>query len=144
MINREARLSFTDVSTLEDFIASASSDKISYSSLSILAKANSLYYPAHNIIYDYLDNIESKAVVIDMTDIQYERYKFRPDLLAYDIYKNTELEFIILALNKIQSPKEFTRKKIKMLASEQMLDLINTIYNSEKASIDKNRSQLNL
>ena len=38
-----------------------------------------------------------------MSNEEYRRYKYRPDLFAYDVYGKTDYDFVILLVNGIKS-----------------------------------------
>ena len=68
-------------------------------------KTNQSYF--YNLINDYLPLIKEKAVTVVLDDDEYNKYLYKPKLLAYDVYKNTELYYVILLLNNVCSIKEF-------------------------------------
>lgn len=137
---REDRNDFEDTSTVKATIdAGASSTILSYYNTSILDKIEDIEYSSHNIIYDYIDELEEMCYTVALTDLEYIKYEFRPDLLSHSIYGTSDFDFVILALNGMLSPKEFTKKKIKMLSSDAMTDVINRIYNAEHSYLIKNR-----
>lgn len=137
---REPRNNFKDTSTVAETIKEGmAKTSLSYYNTSILQKIDDIEYSAHNIIYDYLDELESAAYTIKLTDLEYLKYEFRPDLLSYDLYGSTDYDFIILALNGLMGPKDFTKKKLKLLRSADMLSILNRIYNAEQNYIKKNR-----
>ena len=134
--------------TVEDFIELGKDiDDIQYYKFSILAKAvddavNPILYAEHNVIYDYEEEFKKLAEQVVMTDSEYQKYKFRPKLLAYDLYGSTELFFSILFLNGMYNIKDFTRKSLKLIRKEYMIQLLEAIYNAEKNYIATNRSNI--
>lgn len=132
--------------TIEQFISSAPTTKISYESLSIIESMsggeNELI--TYNVLNDYIEELEELAVWVELDDIEHMRYIYKPKLLSYDIYGSTELYFVIMYMNNICNVKEFNLKKIKMLKMEVMEDFLSSVYNSEKEMIMNNRSTLNL
>ena len=134
--------------TVEEFVELGSSDDITYYNFSILEKYRgedddaSVEYSMSNIIYDYMDEIMERAVTLELTDDDYAKYKYRPKLLAYDIYQTTELYFVIMAINGICSIKDFTKKKLKMLYTSDMIELLNQIYAAEEERLKYNRKNL--
>lgn len=116
---------------LEQFISLGQDVKITYNNYSIKEKVNGINYPVHNVIYDYIEEIKEKAVLVTLTDHEYLKYKFRPRLLAYDVYGNSELYFVLLALNNIIDIKDFNFKKLYMLKRDDIYT-INKIYIAER------------
>lgn len=125
--------------TVEQFISSAPTNQISYSKLCIYQKINTVYMATHNVLNDYRKEIRDATVTIKLSDEEYRKYRFRPKLLAYDIYGDTELYFMILFANNICNVKEFDSKKIKMIKYDTLQTILSSIYNSESNIINKNQ-----
>lgn len=137
---REEREDFTDSSTVSDTITLGSAaSTLSYYNTSILQKIDDVEYSQHNVIYDYLDELNSLTETVQLTDLEYIKFEFRPDLLSYYVYGTIDYEFVILALNGILGPKDFTKKKVKLLSAADMATIMNKIYNAESTYITKNR-----
>ena len=77
-----------------------------------------------------------------MTDTEFSKYKYKPKLLAYDLYGSTESYFIIMALNNIIDVRDFTLKKLKLLQTETMSTLLSYIYEANTSLINANRDNL--
>lgn len=129
-------------STVQDFISMKSSDEATYYNFSILEYSNGIEYTVSNLIYDYLPELKEKAELYELSDLQFLRYKYRPDLLAYDIYGAEELFFVILALNGIIDDAEFDFKKVYLIDASQLSKLLGKIYSTEYTFINTNRSQI--
>lgn len=130
--------------TVESFIKATSMDNISFEQLSLLDKSNDIVMITYNILNDYKDEIDSLAVTINLSDDEFLKYCYRPRMLSYDIYGDTEMFFIILFVNNICSAKEFNKRKIKMLRKSHMEEVLSLIYNSEKYNIIKNRNKVEI
>lgn len=134
--------------TVEDFIELGKDiDDIQYSKFAILSKAasdviNPLIYAEHNVIYDYEEEFKRLSLNVEMTDSEFNKYRFKPKLLAYDLYGSTELYFAILFTNGICNIKEFNRKNIKLIKKSDMILLLEAIYNAEQNYISANRSNI--
>ena len=134
--------------TVEDFIELGKDiDDIQYYKFSILSRAasdavNPILYATHNVIYDYEEEFKKLSQQVEMTDEEYHKYRFRPKLLAYDLYGSTELFFAILFVNGMYSIKDFDRRNIKLLRKDVMSELLEAIYNAEKGYIDSNRAAI--
>lgn len=126
-----------DTYNLEDFIEAGENVNISYNKLSMIDSYSGIDYPAINVINDYMNELKLVTVTVTFSDDEYRKYKYKPKLLAHDIYGNPELYFIILLINNIYSVKDFSRKKIKMISKSNMADLMTYIYNAEKKSLDE-------
>lgn len=133
--------------TVEDFIDMGDTDDITYANFSILVKCigeNSIVqYAQDNIIYDYLPELNERTVTLTMTDNEFIKYRYKPKLLAYDLYGSTEVYFVIMALNGMCNIKDFNKKKLKLLYKSDLLELLNEIYSAESDYILYNRVHLN-
>lgn len=132
--------------TIEEFIEMGDTDEITYHNFSILVKCigenSSIEYSQDNILYDYVDELKEKSVLVSMTDNEYIKYKYKPKLLSYDIYGTTEMYFVIMVLNGICNIKDFSKRKVRLLKKSDMLDLLNQIYTAESDYIKYNRAHL--
>ena len=133
--------------TIEEFIDMGDTDDITYANFSILVKCigeNSIVqYAQDNIIYDYLPELNERTVTLTMTDNEFIKYRYKPKLLAYDLYGSTEVYFVIMALNGMCNIKDFNKKKLKLLYKSDLLELLNEIYSAESDYILYNRVHLN-
>lgn len=69
--------------------------------MSIYSKTSPYYKTS--IVNGYLDVIEFRDVPIEKDDLRFEvtnTYEHRPDLLAYDLYKDSKLWWVFAARNK--------------------------------------------
>lgn len=130
--------------TVEDFIKTTSMGNISFEQFSFLDKSNEIIMITYNILNDYKDEIDELTVTVNLTDDEFLKYCYKPRMLSYDIYGDTEMFFIILFVNNICSAKEFNKRKIKMLRKSHMEDVLSLIYNSEKYNIIKNRNKVEI
>ena len=126
--------------TLHDFVRVGMSDEMTYRNFSILEKIDNIEHLDHNLIEDYQEELESICINADLTDDQYKKYKYCPDLLAYDVYGSTQLDFVILFANGMIDPKEFDLKTVKLPYASHLKSFLSTIYNSESGYIEQNRS----
>lgn len=126
--------------TVEEFIKAGQGVTLTYQNLSLINKLeDNIKFPFMNVFNTYVDDILDSALIkmVKFTDDEYFKYQFRPKLLAYDIYGSTDAYFIILAINRILSPKDFTAKTIKMISKQDLNKLMSYIYNAEKDLIKK-------
>lgn len=126
--------------TLDDFISMRYSDDITFRNFSILEVIDGVEYLDHNILDDYIEELESICINCPLDDDQYKKYKYAPDLLAYDVYGSTQLDFVVLAANGMIDYKDFTLKTIKLPYKSALKSFLSTVYNSESGYIEQNRS----
>ncbi len=131
-------------STISEMIENGKSDNLTYYNLSILQKEGNTIYSVDNVLYDYIDELKHAANTVELTDEEFIKYQYNPELLAKDIYGSEELFFIILLLNNLPvgSSKEFNLRKIKMITAEACLHFLNSIYNKEKEYLESSRAKV--
>lgn len=126
--------------TIPQFIEMRYSDELTYHNFSIIEKINGLELLDHNLIEDYLPELENLCVTCELSNEELKRYKYSPDLLAYDVYGSTQLDFVILFANGMIDPKEFTLKKIKLPYRSHMTNFMSAVYNANQTYISQNWS----
>ena len=125
---------------ISDFIKQKSIDDLTYRNLSILLKSHGLEVLDHNLFSDYINDIEPYVVNMEFEDaVQQNKYKYSPDLLAYDVYGSVQLDFIILLLNDMIDYKEFDLSVVRMLRASDLFNIFNIIYNKNQNYISKTR-----
>lgn len=122
--------------TIEQFITFKDDDTASYNNLSFKDKYDNIIYPIKNIIDDYTDELNELLVDVVMSESEFLRYRYRPKLLAFDIYGNAELDFLILAMNGMCNMKEFDSKNIKLIKNKDLDSFITSIFNANKDDLD--------
>lgn len=136
-----SRKDFDDTSTMEQTIAAGKKLTITHYNTSTLFKIDDeVIATDDNIIYQFLDELNSVKYEYTMTTDEQSRYFMRPDLFCYDKYGDFNLDFIILAINDIMSDKEFTKSTIYMISPDYIIGLITEIINAEKNMIQINRN----
>lgn len=122
--------------TLSDFIEAGKTDQLTYTKFSLVSELNGVKYASFNIVADYLDVLKKICVQIpreNITQAQIAKYKYNPDLLAYDIYGSTQLEFIVLYANNIIDPKEFDfhNRYLYLPRASVLQRFLSDVYNAE-------------
>ena len=130
--------------TLDDFIENQSADQITFRNFSLFEKLNDLEIFYKNILEDYMDSLKNICIKAKLDTKQYQRYRYFPDLLAYDVYGSTQLDFIVLAANDMADPKDFNLKKLKLPSASRLRTYLNEVYNSNSNWINKNRYDINI
>lgn len=135
-------MDITKTYTIEEFISEGSSTQITYDKLSIFEKVDGLYLVTHNVLDDYKKEIDMCCQTVVLSTSEMAKYKYKPKLLAYDIYGSTELFFIILFTNNICDVKDFNRNKIKLLPQDSLETILSYIYESQQAILSKNKTEI--
>ena len=128
--------------TLEEFIESGENDLLTYANFSLLEKISDIEIPTENIIFDYISEIKKAAVTVKLTENEFIKYKYKAKLLAFDVYGTKESYFVIMALNNIIDVKDFTLKKLLMLKSNTMNEIMGYIYDANTNLLRSNRENL--
>lgn len=127
--------------TLDDFVEMQYTDDMTYYNFSILEVVNGVEHLDTNLVEEYLPEIKDKCVEVELSTEEFKKYKYKPDILAFDIYGSVQLDFVILLINDTFDPKEFDKKKIILPHSSILSKYLNDIYSTELLYIQKNRSE---
>ena len=122
--------------TISEFISFKNDDSISYNNISFRDKYDNIEYPVKNIIDDYIDELMELTLDVTLNDTEYLKYRYKPKLLANDIYENPELDFLILRINGVCNMKEFDSRNIKLIKDSDLDEFLTAIYNANKEDID--------
>ena len=132
--------------TLSEFISLGMQDEMTYRNFSIISYRMNTEFVDQNILDYYIKELKSVCMKItEFTNEEIKRYMYSPDLLAYDVYGSTQLDFIILLCNGMIDPKEFdiTHRKYLLLPKATILkEFLSKVYNSETDWMNLNRSEL--
>ena len=122
---------------IDDFIDAKVIDDLTFYNFSILEMFQDVEHLDHNLIEDYLDLLPTEQLTL--TNAELNRYRYKPDILSYDIYGSTQLDFVILLVNDMIDPKEFDRKKIRLPFASKLSEFLETVYRSNYEYIEQNR-----
>ncbi len=128
--------------TLEEFVESGVDDLITYNNFSLLESISGIEIPSENLIFDYMSEMKDIAVTVLLSEAELQTYKYKPKLMAYDVYGTTECYFIIMALNNIVDVRDFTLKRLKMIEPSVLDELMGYIYEANEKLIDANREMM--
>lgn len=130
--------------TLEDFVSMQVSDNMTYYNFSILEVIDKVEHLSLNLVEEYADELKNESVYISLSDEEYKKYKYYPDLLAYDIYGSVQLDFVILILNDVYDRKEFINKTIRLVNASTLNEFLSSVYGKEYGWLQQNRADNNL
>ena len=122
---------------LDDFIGMRLSDDKTYYNFSLLEKEDKILHVDHDLIDEYMEFL--KTVDVPLNRSQYNRYLYRPDLLAYDLYGSTQLDFIILLMNDMVDPKEFCRRTVSLAYASDLSEFLDQVFMVNADYLDQNR-----
>ena len=122
--------------TIEEFISFKDDTTVSYNNLSFRERYDNISFPIKNIIDDYFDELMELTQEVTMNDTEYIKYRYKPRILANDLYENPDLDFLILAINGICNMKEFDSKTIRLIKTDDLTDFLTSVFNSNKEDLD--------
>lgn len=130
--------------TIEEFISRKYEDELTYRNFSIVDYIDDVELIDRNLLTDYLPEIQKTCVSYAFTTEEYRLYKYAPDLLSYDLYKTTQLDFVLLFLNDMVDPKEFNLKVVKLPNAAALMEALGSILSVNSGFIEQNRADHNL
>lgn len=131
--------------TLSDFVEIGKQDEMTYTNFSIIQYRMSTEFAEQNIIDYYLSELKSICLKItSLSEDEINKYKYAPDILAYDVYGTTQLDFIVLLCNGMIDPKDFDfkRKYLLLPRANVLQEFLSQVYNSESDWLKLNRTEL--
>lgn len=131
-------VSLGKLATIDEFVEEGDSITMKYSNLSLneMIGDGMIEFPVFNVCDDYIDELISLCKIVELSPEQVRKYYQAPKLLAHDVYKNSELDFLIMRLNGIYDPKDFTFTTLKMLTVDVMNTCLSKINISNRQFID--------
>ena len=126
--------------TLDDFISMQISDDMTYYNFSIIEIIDGVYHLDTNLVEIYLEELKSKCITVKLSEEELKKYRYNPDLLAYNLYGSVQLDFVILLLNDMYDPKEFDKYTIILPHSSTLSTFLNEVYSKEENYIEENRA----
>jgi hypothetical protein len=115
------------------------SDQLTFRNFSTVAVVNGVELTDKNLIEDFLPELMKDAIDVDLSRDEYIKYKYAPDLLAYDVYGSVQMDFLILYMNGIIDPKDFDFKTIKLVRSSLLKQFLNHVYGSQRYILENNK-----
>lgn len=88
----------------------------------------------------YRDHLISVSQEVELTEEEYNKYKYRPKLLSYDLYGTVDYWFILMIINNVSTIISFNLKTIRFIPSES-LDILELIMNKEKTYLQTNQAE---
>ena len=127
--------------TLEQFVDEGKSDQLTYSNFSVIREINGIKFTSFNILDSYLDELAKICIKIPRENIstaEVQRYKYNPDLLAYDIYGTVQLDFVVMLCNGIVDPKEFDfhNRYLLLPRASVLQEFLSKVYNADYRTLN--------
>lgn len=125
------------INSIQQFISNKPTIGTDYQNMSLVEERGNIQFPVVNLITDdYFDEFKKASVRVELTEDEILKYKYRPKLLAYDIYDNAELYYIILRLNDLYNVKDFNlgRKYLYLIPKPKLKEYLSDIYTQENTN----------
>ena len=126
-----------DIQTLDDLIVFGKTSEYSQPTISLYFVDNGNIF-LDRLVYDrYISLLRRLSEQIELTDKQYNRFKYKPDLLSMVLYETPNLEHLIMSLNN-RTSYMFNQRKILLLPPSLVEEVLQEILINEKKRLDKN------
>lgn len=140
IVNQNNQTSKNDqnIVTIQDLIdRKQTKGKIDYSTYSFaISIENTITIPFQNVLTTtYADELKALAIDITLTNEEYYKYRFRPKLLAYDIYNYSELFYIINFINGIYNIKDFNFRTVKLIPKTNLFSMLSYVLQADASNI---------
>lgn len=140
IVNQNNQTSKNDqnIVTIQDLIdRKQTKGKIDYNTYSFaISIENAITVPFQNVLTTtYADELKALAIDITLTNEEYYKYRFRPKLLAYDIYNYSELFYIINFINGIYNIKDFNFRTVKLIPKTNLFSMLSYVLQADASNI---------
>ena len=125
------------INSIQQFISNKPTIGTDYQNMSLVEERGNIQFPVVNLITDdYFDEFKKASVRVELTEDEILKYKYRPKLLSYDIYDNTELYYIILRLNDLYNVKDFNlgKKYLYLIPKAKLKEYLSDVYTQENSN----------
>lgn len=126
------------ISSIQEFIKYKPTLSTEYSNMSFIEERERIQFSVNNIVTDdYYPELKELCVKVYLSDEDIMKYKYRAKMLAYDVYDNTELYYIILRVNDLYNVKDFnlSKKFLYLPPKAKLKQFLSDVYNFEKKNI---------
>lgn len=126
------------ISSIQEFISYKPTIATEYSNMSFIEERTRIQFAVNNLITDdYYDELKKICYKVYLSDDEVVKYRYRAKILAYDLYDNTELYYIILRVNDLYNSKDFniSKKFLYLPPKETLKNFLSDVYNIEKKNM---------
>ena len=97
--------------------------------------------PYLSLTQKYADILSQYVTIARYTEVQFNKYQYKPKLLSQDIYGTTELWFLILEANELHSTSQFNFRTIYLFRTD-IVEKMTRILNLEVESKNYNEEEI--
>ena len=122
------------IGRISNFIATKPRTSLDYQTISFSEVHSNIDYVIANVVTtDYFQDLKDISVDVKLSDNEVLKYRYRPKMLSYDLYGNTELYYIILRLNDLYNIKDFplSKKHLILTPRDKLRDFLSDVYNAD-------------
>lgn len=126
------------ISSIQEFISYKPTIATEYSNMSFIEERERIQFTVDNTITDdYYPELKKSCEKVYLSPDDVAKYKYRAKILAYDLYDNTELYYVILRVNDLYNMKDFNLSKryLYLPTKETLKAFLASVYNIEKTNI---------
>jgi len=126
--------------TINDFIQDQlSNEEFLIDNTIVYSIKNDISLPNGSVLFrKYKSLIDSNLIEVEIDDKLMTKFKYNPKLVSKKLYGTTSLWYLILWVNKMVSPQEFTKKKIKVF-NPNKIDVLRNILSEEEEYLELNK-----
>lgn len=79
----------------------------------------------------FISSLNEYKSVMTLTQELYDKYKYNPKMMSYDLYDTTDYWWLLLQANEMHSAVEFNKRKVKYYSKSALKQLIPMILRSD-------------
>ena len=79
----------------------------------------------------FISSLNDYKSEMTLTQELYDKYKYNPKMMSYDLYNTTDYWWLLLQANEMHSAVEFNKRKVKYYSKSALKQLIPMILRSD-------------
>lgn len=79
----------------------------------------------------FISSLNDYKSEMTLTQELYDKYKYNPKMMSYDLYDTTDYWWLLLQANEMHSAVEFNKRKVKYYSKSALKQLIPMILRSD-------------
>lgn len=128
----------TNLINMQDYINMSTQNSLQLDNCSLFFKEKNYVLMTENIFRNkYRDLIMDNLIEVKLSDEEYNKFKYRPKRLSYEIYKTNDLWHLILWINNTYSITKFDFEIVKLFDPAKIY-ILNNIFEKEKNILIQN------
>lgn len=136
-----AKVSNPDVKTLEDLITYSNTSEYSKPNTDIRFKLDGVVVHDKHVYEKFRDVIMANVQRVALTKEEFEKYRYKPELVAKDLYGNPNLSHLVLYTNSC-SEYTFDNNILLLLTPNFVSQIFKLMMIHEQSRINNNRNEI--